>query len=101
MELEETYREYDKMNAHQLFLGWLAEMGLLGLLAGLALWALALRAIWFLRGQPPFFFACLVFFNFLLLGLIEDYTLDEDIMPLFWLWLAWLGQAGKREAEKG
>jgi putative inorganic carbon (HCO3(-)) transporter len=82
-----------RMNAHNLYLNWLAEAGLLGLLSGLLLLAYPLgQLVRQLRRRPmPLLalglFAYFVFF--LLHSLAQDFWQEPRVIVLFWLVLGW------------
>jgi len=83
--IEETNLSCVKMNAHQIYTGWLAEMGLAGFIAGITLLLSFLSLVIRLRGSPGFILALLLFLNFVLLGIIEDFTTLPRIMSVFWI----------------
>lgn len=72
-------------NAHSLYLGWLADLGVLGTLAGLILLVIAAHSIWRYRRHPWAFLGTMLLVNFLALGVIEDFLLLETIAPYWWL----------------
>lgn len=82
--LAETTRKYDYMNAHSLYIGTMAEQGIFGLLA-----LFFFIGVWVYHWKKLGFLARLIFINYLLLGIIEDFTLLVDIIPCFWLCIAW------------
>lgn len=86
--VEDTNMSCVKMNAHQVYLGWLSEMGILGFVSGILLFASFLFAAIRLRGSPEFVFALLLALNFIALGIIEDFTTLEKIIAVFWIALA-------------
>ncbi|MDZ4844954.1 MAG: O-antigen ligase family protein [Chitinophagales bacterium] len=88
--VEETNLSCVKMNSHQIYLGWLSEMGIFGFISGIFLFISFLVAVIRLRGSPHFVFGILLFLNFILLGIIEDFTTLEKIMAVFWISLAYV-----------
>lgn len=83
--IEETNLSCSRMNAHQLYIGWLSEMGVIGFAGGIILLLAFFLNVINLRGSPHFVYALLLFLNFVLLGLIEDFTTLEKIMGVFWV----------------
>jgi O-antigen ligase len=82
--LKETTRKDDYMNAHNLYIGTMAEEGILGLLA-----LLFFTTLWVYYWKKLGFLAKLIFAHYVFLGLIEDFTLLVDIIPCFWVCVAW------------
>jgi putative inorganic carbon (HCO3(-)) transporter len=78
-----------RMNAHNLYLDWLAESGALGLLSGLLLlgYLLVRQLKWVFRGQQTpaqvGFTAYLLFF--LLHSFTQDFWQEPRVIVLFWL----------------
>lgn len=102
LQLLDTKRQTDKMNAHQLYIGWLAEMGLLGVISGMLMLIAWSTRVTKLLGSRYAWAAGFILLNFLLLGIIEDYTLNTDIIPVFWLcfgFAAYLASGQKAKAE--
>ena len=82
-----------RMNAHNLYLNWLAESGLLGLLSGLLLLAYPLgqllKRVW-QRPLPLPQLGLLAYFTFFLLhSLAQDFWQEPRVIVLFWLVLGW------------
>jgi O-antigen ligase len=82
-----------RMNAHNLYLNWLAESGLLGLLSGLLLLAYPvgqqLRQLG-RRPMPLLQLGLLAYFAFFLLhSLAQDFWQEPRVIVLFWLVLGW------------
>lgn len=90
VDIQETNLSCNKMNAHQLYSGWLSDMGLIGFIGGLLVLVAFLKAA-LNRVKTKYFMLCLLLVvNFLLLGIIEDFTTLEKIMSVFWLSLAFV-----------
>lgn len=78
--LKRTTRSELKMNAHQWYLGSLYEQGLLGFLALIGfIWA------WTRQGKKHSFLAWMIAIHYLALGMIEDFMLLAETVPLFWM----------------
>jgi len=88
--IQETNLSCNRMNAHQLYVGWLSDMGIIGFIAGTVLMASFLMQVLRLRGSAEFVPALLLFLNFFALGWIEDFTTLEKIMTVFWISLAYV-----------
>ncbi len=88
--VKDTNMSCVKMNAHQIYLGWLSETGLLGFISGILLFISFIVAASRLQGSPHFIFGLLLLLNFILLGVIEDFTTLEKIMAMFWVSLAFI-----------
>lgn len=85
LSLKSTTRNSDKMNAHQWYLGVLAEQGIIGvccLLLFLGIWANSYR-------KHFHFISFLCFIHYLCFGIIEDFLLNPEVVPAFWLCLGW------------
>lgn len=83
-------REGKAENAHNIYLGWLSEMGIAGAIAGLLFIATQWMQWWRVRQHPAGFLALLLILNFMLLGMIEDYQFYEKVLP-YWLFsLGWI-----------
>lgn len=85
MQLDQTNLSDNRMNTHNLYLGWLSELGIIGFLAGCWILFCFGVSVWKLRLSNWLLFATLVMFNFLALGMIEDFILLEKIIPCFWM----------------
>ncbi len=94
--ISETNLSCNRMNAHQLYIGWLSDMGITGFAAGIILMLSFLTSASRLRGTPHFVPALLLFMNFAVLGIIEDFTTLEKIMSVFWVSLAYVQQLNSR-----
>ncbi len=92
--IHETNLSCVKMNAHQLYFGWLSDMGLIGFISGLLMLSAWLITVIRLRGSPHFLLSVLLFLNFILLGLIEDFTTLDKIMAVFWISFAYTVHLG-------
>lgn len=79
-----TTRKEDYMNAHNLYIGTMAEQGIVGMLS-----VLFFIGIWAYHWKKLTFIAKLIVIHYLLLGIIEDFTLLTDIIPCFWICVAW------------
>ncbi len=77
-------------NAHNLFLGWLSEMGLMGLAGGLVLVITMVLQWRRLTDSGWRFFTVLLVMNLFCLGMIEDYLFYEKVLPYAMLCLAML-----------
>ncbi|MCS7077079.1 MAG: O-antigen ligase family protein, partial [Bacteroidia bacterium] len=82
--IEKTTRINDYMNAHNLYIGTMAEQGMMGIIA---LLGFILSCVYYLRRWG--FVGILIFLHYLLLGVIEDFTLLTDIIPCFWICVGW------------
>jgi len=82
--IKNTTRYKDYMNAHNLYIGTMAEQGILGLFA-----LLFFIGVWFYYWRKLHFVAKLIFVHYLLFGIIEDFTLLVDIIPCFWVCVTW------------
>lgn len=80
----ETTRKNDYMNAHNVYIGTMAEQGIFGLVT-----LFFFIGIWLYYWKKLGFLARLIFIHYLFLGVIEDFTLLADIIPCFWLCVAW------------
>jgi O-antigen ligase len=93
--LKRTTRTELKMNAHQWYLGTLYEQGLLGLLALAGfIWA------WAQRGKQHSFLAWMIAIHYLALGMIEDYMLLAETVPMFWMCVGLSAYLQKKEVDK-
>lgn len=79
-----TTRTNVYMNAHNVYLGTMAEQGILGLIS-LSFFI----GIWIYYFKKLSFVVKLIFVHYLLLGVIEDFTLLVDIIPCFWVCVSW------------
>jgi putative inorganic carbon (HCO3(-)) transporter len=92
-----------RMNAHNLYLNWLAEAGVLGLLSGLLvlgypLWQLLpqLRR----RPMPLLQLGIVIYFVFFLLhSLAQDFWQEPRFIVLFWLVLSWQRYCARPQAS--
>lgn len=91
-----------RMNAHNLYLNWLAEAGLLGLLSGvLVLGYPVVQLLRLLRRRPmPLLsLGLLVYFAFFLLhSLAQDFWQEPRVIVLFWLVLGWQRYCARPQA---
>jgi hypothetical protein len=82
-----------RMNAHNLYLNWLAEAGLLGLVSGLLVLAYPLSQLARQLGRRPMplrQLGLVVYFAFFLLhSLAQDFWQEPRVIVLFWLVLSW------------
>lgn len=83
-QIADTTRKDDYMNAHNLYIGTMAEQGVLGLVG-----IFSFIGMWIFHWKKMPFTARLIFMHYLLLGIIEDFTLLIDIIPCFWVCIAW------------
>ena len=89
-ELDETSLTSLKMNPHHLFLGSLAETGIIGFLSLMTLLALIILKVFEnskVIGRISFL---LLLSCFLLLGLKEDYLLLDEVIGGFWIFVAYM-----------
>lgn len=77
-------------NAHNLYLGWLSELGIVGLLGGLVFLLTQWRQWWLIRRHRDAFLVVALLLNFLLLGMIEDFQFYEKILPYWMFSLGWI-----------
>lgn len=95
-----TERQGQEENAHNLYLGWLSEMGLAGALAGALLLLLAWHHWYRHRSHADAFLLAMLLVNFMLLGLVEDFLFYEKVAPYWWMGLGMMaGVSGG--VEKG
>jgi putative inorganic carbon (HCO3(-)) transporter len=91
-----------RMNAHNLYLNWLAEAGLLGLLSGLLLLAFPVSQLLRQvkrRPMPLLQLGLLVYFAFFLLhSLAQDFWQEPRVIVLFWLVLGWQRYCARAQA---
>jgi putative inorganic carbon (HCO3(-)) transporter len=91
-----------RMNAHNLYLDWLVESGLLGLISGLLvlLYPLSQLVRQLLRRPMPLpQLALVVYFAFFLLhSLAQDFWQEPRVIVLFWLVLGWQRYCARPEA---
>jgi putative inorganic carbon (HCO3(-)) transporter len=92
-----------RMNAHNLYLNWLAEAGLLGLASGLLLLGYPvvqlLKHLW-RRPMPLLSLGLLVYFAFFLLhSLAQDFWQEPRVIVLFWLMLGWQRYCARAQAS--
>ena len=88
-----------RMNAHILYIGWLVELGVMGLLGGLFLMGTFLWIAVRLRKTPMGFAFTLIAINYILLGIIEDYFLLETVIPGFWLSYAYVSSTLTKDSS--
>ncbi|MCS7078054.1 MAG: O-antigen ligase family protein [Bacteroidia bacterium] len=79
-----TTRYNDYMNAHSLYIGTMSEQGIIGIIA---LLGFMISCLYFLRKWT--IVGILIFVHYVLLGVIEDFTLLVEIIPCFWICVAY------------
>lgn len=84
VKIAETTRKNNYMNAHNVYIGTMAEQGIFGLIA-----LFFFIGLWLYHWKKLGFLAKLVFLNYAFFGMIEDFTLLVDIVPCFWLCVGW------------
>lgn len=86
------YTTFRRMNAHNLYLGWLIEAGALGLLTGLLVLGYAvlhqLRRVWQGERSALAVGLALYFVFFLLHSFAQDFWQEPRVIVVFWLALA-------------
>lgn len=86
-------------NAHNLYLGWLSELGLVGVVGGLLFLITQWLQWWRVRHHRHQFLVVALLLNFLLLGIIEDFQFYEKILPYWMFALGWIVAIADRKRK--